>query len=95
MESFDWELTEIEEAFFRGMMETYCNCKCNCTLAQLLTENDWILKDDELPNAYEEAEILMIDGKNIHRDMIIRGKYGNLEWRNWEDKSIKAWRRLR
>ena len=39
-ETFDWELTEVEEAFFRGMMETYCHCKCNCTLAQLLVEPD-------------------------------------------------------
>lgn len=52
---------------------------------------NWIFKDDELPNAYEEVELLMIDG-SIHKDMIIRGKYGNLEWRNWEDKSVKAWR---
>lgn len=37
-ESFDWELTEIEQAFFRGMMEGYCNHKCSCTLAQLLME---------------------------------------------------------
>lgn len=57
-------------------------------------ENKWILKEDELPNAYEEVELLMFDG-SIHRDMIVRGKYGNLEWRNWEDKSVKAWRELR
>lgn len=53
--------------------------------------NNWILKEDELPNAYEEVEILTDDGE-IHKDMIVRGKYGNLEWRNWVDKSIKAWR---
>lgn len=56
-------------------------------------ENDWILKEDELPNAYEEVEILMVDG-SIHRDMIVRGKYGNLEWRNYEDRSVKAWKNL-
>lgn len=56
-------------------------------------EGNWILKEDELPNAYEEVELLMDDG-SIHRDMIIRGKYGNLEWRNWEDKSVKAWREI-
>ena len=37
-ETFDWELTEVEQAFFRGMMEGYCNHKCGCTLAQLLME---------------------------------------------------------
>lgn len=37
-DTFDWELTEVEQAFFRGMMEGYCNHKCGCTLAQLLTE---------------------------------------------------------
>lgn len=51
----------------------------------------WILKDDELPNAYEEVEILMKNGE-IHVDMIVRGKYGNLEWRNYVDSEIKAWR---
>lgn len=25
-ESVDWELTEVEEAFFKGMMQSYCNC---------------------------------------------------------------------
>jgi len=54
-------------------------------------KSDWILKTDELPSAYEEVEIIMVDG-NIHKDMIVRGKYGNLEWRNFDDRSIKAWR---
>ena len=56
-------------------------------------KNNWILKDDELPNAYEEVELLMIDG-SIRKDMIIRGKYGNLEWRNYEDRNVRAWREL-
>ena len=51
-------------------------------------KRNWILKADELPSAYEEVEILMVDG-NIHKDMIVRGKYGNLEWRNFEDRSRK------
>lgn len=54
-------------------------------------KSDWILKTDELPSAYEEVEIIMVNG-NIHKDMIVRGKYGNLEWRNFDDRSIKAWR---
>lgn len=57
-------------------------------------ENKWILKDEELPSAYEEVEILMFNG-DIHRDMIIRGKYGNLEWRNYVDRSVKAWRYIK
>lgn len=56
-------------------------------------KEDWILKEDELPNAYEEVEILMIDG-SVHKDMIVRGKYGNLEWRNYTDRSVKAWREI-
>lgn len=56
-------------------------------------KNNWILKEDELPNAYEEVEILMMDG-SVHKDMIVRGKYGNLEWRNWTERSIKAWREM-
>lgn len=57
-------------------------------------ENKWILKDEELPSVYEEVEILMFNG-DIHRDMIIREKYGNLEWRNWVDKNVKAWRYIK
>lgn len=55
--------------------------------------NNWILKEDDLPNAYEEVEILMMNG-DIHKDMIVRGKYGNLQWRNWDDRSVKAWREI-
>lgn len=56
-------------------------------------KNDWILIKDELPNAYEEVEILMMDG-SVHKDMIVRGRYGNLEWRNWAGRSVKAWREI-
>lgn len=62
-------------------------------MEDLKLKNNWILKEDELPNAYEEVEILMDNGE-IHKDMIIRGKYGNLEWRNWEDRKVKAWREI-
>lgn len=55
--------------------------------------NDWILKEDELPNAYEEVKILLINGI-VTKDMIIRGKYGNLEWRKFSDSDIKAWREI-
>ena len=56
-------------------------------------KNNWILKEDELPNAYEEVEILMTNG-DIHRDMIVRRKNENLEWRNSEDRRVKAWREI-
>lgn len=55
---------------------------------------NWILKEDELPSAYEEVEILL-SNREIRKDMIIRGKYGNLEWRNWEDKTVIAWRNIK
>lgn len=42
------------------------------------TNNKWISKNEELPNAYEKVEVLIKDG-NIHKDIIVRGKYGNLE----------------
>lgn len=34
-ESMNWELTETEKAFFKGMMLSYCLCKCGCTLDEL------------------------------------------------------------
>ena len=38
MGAYDWELTEVEKAFFKGMMQTYCNCIYRCTLDELLKE---------------------------------------------------------
>lgn len=35
------------------------------------------------------VEILMNDGK-IHTDMMVKEKYGNLTWRNWDDKAEDA-----
>jgi hypothetical protein len=37
-ETIDWELTEAEQKFFRELMENYCQKLCDCTLAQLITE---------------------------------------------------------
>lgn len=48
-------------------------------------------KDDELPSAYEEVKVLLDDG-NITKDMIVRGEYGHLEWRDHADRFVKAWR---
>lgn len=66
----------------------------NNGLAIVIEENDneWISKNDELPNAYEEVKVLLDDG-NITKDMIVRGKYGNLEWRDHADRFVKAWRK--
>lgn len=66
----------------------------NNGLVTVIEENDnkWISKNDELPNAYEEVKVLLDDGI-ITKDMIVRGKYGNLEWRDHTDKSVKAWRK--
>ena len=65
----------------------------NNRLAMVIEENDneWISKDDELPSAYEEVKVLLNDG-NITKDMIVRGEYGNLEWRDHADRFVKAWR---
>lgn len=61
-------------------------------LATVIEENDneWISKNDELPSAYEEVKVLLDDG-NITKDMIVGGKYGNLEWRDHADRFVKAW----
>lgn len=56
-------------------------------------ENNWVLKEDELPNAYEEVEVLMNNG-DTHREMIVRTDSGNLEWIIFKDSSIKAWRKI-
>lgn len=63
-------------------------------LATVIEESDseWISKNDKLPNAYEEVKVLLDNG-NITKDMIVRGKYGNLEWRDHADRFIKAWRK--
>lgn len=65
----------------------------NNGLATVVEESDseWISKNDELPNAYEEVKVLLNDG-NVSKDMIIRGKYGNLEWRDHADRFVEAWR---
>lgn len=56
-------------------------------------ENNWVLKEDELPNAYEEVEVLMNNG-DTHREMIVRANSDNLEWSFFKDSAIKAWRKI-
>lgn len=51
----------------------------------------WHTEWGDFPELYKEVEILMTDG-NIKRDMMVKGKYGNYEWRNWTDKCVVGWR---
>lgn len=37
-ESFDWELTEVEQNFFRDMMDKYCEDICGCTIKELVED---------------------------------------------------------
>ena len=45
----------------------------------------------DFPELYKEVEILMSDG-NIRKDMMIKGKYGNYEWRDYVDTAVIGWR---
>ena len=51
--------------------------------------NNWNYCDK--PELYKKVEVLLSDG-TVREDMMIKGKYGNYEWRNWIDKYVKAWR---
>ena len=54
---------------------------------------EWIYKDDELPSAYEEVEVMLTDG-TICNEMIIRDEIdGFLLWSNHDDSDIVSWRR--
>ena len=45
------------------------------------------------PELYKEVEILLKDG-TTRKDMMIKGKYGNYEWRNYTDRAVLAWREI-
>lgn len=45
------------------------------------------------PELYKEVEILLKDG-TIEKDMMIKGKYGNYEWRNYTDRAVLGWREI-
>ena len=51
----------------------------------------WIYKEDELPSAYEDIEVLLKDG-SICKEMIIRSVLGMLLWSNHNDSDIVCWR---
>lgn len=57
-----------------------------------LTGEEWNKTGN--PRPYELVEILMENGK-VHRDMMVRAKYGSLTWRNWDDRFVTGWRALR
>lgn len=51
--------------------------------------NNWNYVDN--PELYKKVEILLNDG-SVREDMMIKGKYGTYEWRNWVNRHVKAWR---
>lgn len=51
--------------------------------------NKWNYFDN--PELYKKVEILLNDG-TITKDMMIKGKYGNYEWRDHANYSVIAWR---
>lgn len=56
--------------------------------------SEWIRNytiDGNHPPLYERVEIIMTDG-TIREDMMIKGKYGNLIWRNYTDAYVAGWR---
>lgn len=55
--------------------------------------SEWVSKDEELPNAYENVEVLLADGR-ICKEMIIRSALGILIWSNHNDSDIVFWRRM-
>lgn len=55
--------------------------------------NKWKDIKYNLPNVYEEVELLMKDD-TIYTDMIIQNECGNLEWKHFVNEDIKAWREI-
>lgn len=51
--------------------------------------NNWNYCDN--PEMYKMVEILLNDG-SVRKDMMIKGKYGTNEWRDYVDRSVTAWR---
>lgn len=55
--------------------------------------SEWISKNDELPSAYENVEVMLTDGK-ICKEMIIRSEFGILVWNSHNDADIVFWKRI-
>ena len=45
------------------------------------------------PELYKEVEILLKNG-TTKKDMMIKGKYDNYEWRNYTDSAVLGWREI-
>lgn len=45
------------------------------------------------PELYKEVEILLKNG-TTKKDIMIKGKYGNYEWRNYTDSAVLGWREI-
>lgn len=45
------------------------------------------------PELCKEVEILLKNG-TTKKDMMIKGKYGNYEWRNYTDSAVLGWREI-
>ncbi len=51
----------------------------------------WHRGHDDFPELCRIVEVLMNDG-TLRKDMMIKGKYGNYEWRDHVDRSVVGWR---
>lgn len=60
--------------------------------AEVEMKDEWNRTNN--PKSYHLVEILMKDG-TIHVDMMVKAKYGNLVWRNWDDRFVVGWREQR
>ena len=53
---------------------------------------NWIY-GGSIPELYKEVEILLKDG-TTRKDMMIKGKYGTYEWRNYSYFDVLGWRKI-
>lgn len=53
---------------------------------------NWIY-GESIPELYKEVEILLKDG-TTRKDMMIKDKYGNYEWRNYSYFDVLGWREI-
>ena len=53
---------------------------------------NWIY-GGSIPELYKEVEILLKDG-TTRKDMMIKGKYGTYEWRNYSYFDVLGWREI-
>lgn len=87
--------TEEMERMYRFAQDRLYNVYCQNKerLRNIHKPNPWIDVHDRFPEPYKRVEI-KLDNGDIEKDMLIKGKYGNLEWRNYVDKYVKYWREI-